>query len=177
MNKKRSREKTRRKLLLGAAAITTLPTVGIWSKPVINAVLLPAHAQTSENPTPDPVGMVESFSFIVPVCDGPVSQGAEFFVQVDDGTFTIEIYTDSQNTDLSPRINSATATNVGTLFASVFRNCANDGSTGSPLNSDQAIMVFAYSPGVSVELQYEFESNTYVIPLNNNAVAPSCPIN
>lgn len=59
----------RRRLLLGLGTSTAL---SVWHKPVINSVIMPAHAQTSEGPPPDPMTVCPMILFSN-VVFGPVS--------------------------------------------------------------------------------------------------------
>ncbi len=168
-----NRQAARRKILVGAGVLSSLPLTAKWGKPVINSVVLPAHAQTS---TTVPPALIESFALSLAAPNGPVSQGADFFARLAGGVFTVEIYTDAQNTDLSPQILRVTIPSVGVFVSGERFGCGNDGSQTGPFPGDARIQIVAYNPGVSIELQYEFDSGTFVLLLNNSAANLSCPV-
>ncbi len=193
-NSEKKPHKTRRKLLAGGAAFTAAPILTQWGKPIINSVLLPAHAQTSGDiaepapapppppdpapapppPPPPPPPAAETFSLLVSQ-NTPDTPSGEYFVSVDDGTFSIVIFFDAAETDLSPRITTSTATDVGVPTNQVEQACANDGSLGPTVDAPETIQVVSYTPGVNVELQFA-SGGVFSLPLDNSAAAPSCPI-
>ena len=67
----------RRTVICGTVGlgVTGIVIPGKWSKPIIESVLLPAHAQTSEEPDPDPPTPEELCPMIVTgnVVFGPIS--------------------------------------------------------------------------------------------------------
>lgn len=66
----KSKQNARRRFLFGGAALTVvLPSQ--WSKPIVNAIVLPAHAQTSEPPVEPTCSRAATGNVVF----GPISGG------------------------------------------------------------------------------------------------------
>ncbi|MEO0397773.1 MAG: twin-arginine translocation signal domain-containing protein [Cyanobacteria bacterium P01_A01_bin.137] len=110
---------SRRSMLKGATTASAVAATAIWTKPVVNAVILPVHAQTSS-----PVFSAGTYDFAFPGggtsntenCEaGSVNAGrtltagvADFSADVSaDGTFTASVLTDLIGTTIVPNVVAA----------------------------------------------------------------------
>ena len=164
----------RRKLIIGGMVVSASPVLSQWTKPLINSVMLPAHAQTSVEDPPPPPAADEIFGTTLLLSDG-IGNDTDviFHVVASGGTFTIQVYGFNPNTDLFKGIHRATVNDIGQLTSGTWAECQNDGSEG--FSFDVSFQVISYTPGVEVVIQL-VNAVSYTIPLNNAATAPTCPL-
>lgn len=180
--------KNRRKLILSTIASATSSTI-IWTKPVVNTIVLPSHAVTTEQatvevtaPTPETTEPAQTTTTAAPreVFSRNFSNGEGLFglnsalrVVAENGAFSIEYYSDAAESDLTAFIERGTTSSLNVSVSMSRSVCTDDGSE-IPSSGMSTLTLSNYIPGVSIDVSSFSLSRT--LPLTMNAPELSCPV-